>query len=196
MDIFSHGLWAGAIAKGINNKNGRLSYWKTFCWGIFPDVFAFAIPFIVLFWGLITGNAAFSQFRSPEDGGPATDIDSGITGLAHSLYNFSHSLVIFLFVIGLFYVAHRFFLPTRFKLRRLPWEMLGWPLHILSDIPTHTYKFFPTPFLYPFFSTKINGYAWAHPLFLAIDYGLLILVYAYLWRKSLFKRNLKNSPKL
>ena len=97
--------------------------------------------------------------------------------------------VIFLFVIGLFYVAHRFFLPTRFKLRRLPWEMLGWPLHILSDIPTHTYKFFPTPFLYPFFSTKINGYAWAHPLFLAIDYGLLILVYAYLWRKSLFKRN-------
>ena len=117
MDIFSHGLWAGAIAKGINNKNEknrgyRLSYWRTFFWGMFPDLFAFTIPFIALLWGLATGNAAFSQFRSPEDGDLAADTDSGMLGLAHHLYNFSHSFVIFLFVIGLLYITYRFLLPA------------------------------------------------------------------------------------
>ena len=200
MDIFSHGLWAGAIAKGINNKNkkktargsgARLSYWRTFFWGVFPDLFAFTIPFVALLWSLIAGGATLTQFRGPEDGGPAADTDSGLLGLAYHLYNFSHSIVIFLMVIGLIYIAHRFIAPSRLKLKRVPWEMLGWPLHILMDIPTHTYKFFPTPFLYPLFGIKLNGYAWAHPLFLLIDWAALLAVYLYLWRDSLRKRKIK-----
>lgn len=188
MDIFSHGLWAGALTKGINNKleknnssepKHQLSYWKAFFWGIFPDLFAFTAPFAWGIWEVLTGQIHFSDFRPPNPGEPPPLDNSWIFQLAHHLYNFSHSFIIFGAVIGLIWLIKKKFY----------WEMSGWLLHIIMDIPTHSYRFFPTPFLFPLSGFKFtHGFSWATPWFLTLDWVLLIIVYFYLWRKAIFKK--------
>ena len=41
MDIFSHGLWAAAAAKGVNKSQNkrRVNVWAMAMWGVFPDLF-------------------------------------------------------------------------------------------------------------------------------------------------------------
>ena len=160
MDIISHGLWTGAVAKAANIKKEKpLNFWAAAWWGVFPDLFAFTIPFLGLLWNL--------NLREP----PPSDT-LWIFKLATSLYNVSHSAVIFLIVFGLVWLV----------LRRPVWEMSGWVLHILMDIFTHSYRFFPTPVFWPLFGWKFNGISWANPWFLAINYAALIFVYLALWK--------------
>jgi len=57
MDIFSHGLWAIVAYKGTNDfvlkpkSKKSLKVWLAAFWGIFPDLFSFAIPFVWIFGG-------------------------------------------------------------------------------------------------------------------------------------------------
>lgn len=54
MDIFSHGLWAGAAYKAVNKKAKKpLNVWLAGFWGVFPDLFAFTIGFAWIFGSLI-----------------------------------------------------------------------------------------------------------------------------------------------
>jgi hypothetical protein len=183
MDIFSHGLWAGALAEGLNqshrlpkNKVGRLHFGWTVWWGLFPDLFAFALPFTFLIFHQLTGYGPDFQFPAQE---PVPAFQAKIFQLVSIQYGMSHSLVVFAFVFGIIVLL-------RGK-RRVPWEMLGWCLHILMDIPTHSYRFYPTPFLWPISMIKFNGFSWATPWFIITDYSLLIIVYLYLgyrrWKK-------------
>jgi hypothetical protein len=179
MDILSHGLWASAAAQGVNfsprlhiRLKRKLSVPWTFFWGVFPDLFAFTAPFAWMIWQVVTGHANFSEFRPPQE--PAAPDTLPMFHLASSLYNISHSLVIF-FV---------FFAVGSLVMRRLIWEMFGALLHILSDIPTHAYTFFPTPFLWPLSDIKVNGFSWGTPWFLLLDYSLLIVIYTLLYRKK------------
>jgi len=64
-----------------------------------------------------------------------------------------------------------------FFVRRVPWEVGGWLVHILIDIPSHSYKFYPTPFLWPFSEWKFDGWSWGAPIFMIINYSLIIGVY-------------------
>ena len=59
--------------------------------------------------------------------------------------------------------------------------MLGWGLHILIDIPTHSYQFYPTPLLWPVSSWKFNGFSWTTPWFIIVNYLAILLVYALLY---------------
>lgn len=179
MDIFSHGLWAGAAAQGANLSprlsvriKRRLSISQAFFWGVFPDLFAFAIPFVWMIWQLVIGHADVSEFKPPQE--PAAPDTLPVFALASSLYNISHSIIIFFILFGV----------VTLVMRRPVWEMLGALLHILSDIPTHSYAFFPTPFLWPISNFKFNGFSWGTTWFLALDYSLLILVYLLLYRKK------------
>lgn len=62
MDIVSHGLWAGAAYKAINLKREKaFNIWFAAFWGVFPDLFAFSIPFLWIFWQLFSGNSHFSD---------------------------------------------------------------------------------------------------------------------------------------
>ncbi len=91
--------------------------------------------------------------------------------LAWQLYQISHSLFVFSAVFGLAWLAGR----------RPVLELLGWPLHILIDIPSHTLRFFPTPFLWPASSYYFNGISWANRWFLLVNYSAIAAVYAALW---------------
>jgi hypothetical protein len=178
MDIFAHGLWAGAGAKALNKrKNARkVNIWAMVLWGMFPDLFAFTIPFIWLLGGFVFGGFHLSQFSAyhPHVAEPTNASFFWPLQISNSLYNISHSLIIFSIVfLGVW---------AYFKQARL--ELLGWLLHILMDVPTHTYAFFPTPIFWPLFGWKFNGISWAVPWFMVLNYSLILLVYALLSRKK------------
>lgn len=164
MDIVAHGLWTAVGARAINlNRKRRINPFLAAWWGVFPDLFAFTVPFV---WLLVSGY----RFHSPDAEPPPTDSHQALR-LASSLYNLSHSAVVFVAVVVIL------FLLTR----RVRLEMYGWLLHILIDIPTHSYRFFPTPFLWPISEFKFNGFSWADPRFMVVNYGLLVVVYVVLW---------------
>jgi hypothetical protein len=161
MDIFAHGLWTAAAATGINRKAGThirpgVAAW----WGVFPDLFAFTVPVGLVVWQRVT--------RSPEvlQGGRMPRLD-----LAWRLYHVSHSLVVFSLAFGLVWLVAR----------RPILAMLGWPLHILIDIPLHTARFFPTPFLWPVSSFHVSGISWGNRWFMLCNYTALAIVYLVLW---------------
>ena len=155
MDIVSHGLWGG-LAFGRNTKK---SFWLSFFCGIAPDLFSFGLFSVMNILGLVSG---------PDWSGGPPDPQT-IPQYVHMLYNITHSFVIFFVVF--FFV---------WLIRKKPlYEMLAWPLHILMDIPTHSTKFFPTPFLWPFVDYRVDGISWAHPFIFFPNWILLIALYLY-----------------
>lgn len=176
MDVFAHTLWAAAAARGVNLKleADHSAYrfnigWAAF-WGVIPDLFAFTIPFIWVFWQRMI-------LRHPVDfirpGIEPTGTAAKMMELSHNLYNISHSVIVFAIVFGLVWA-----------LRGQPyWELSAWLLHIVIDVPTHTKDFFPTPILWPVSSLKFSGISWAEPWFMAVNYGALVLVYLLLYFK-------------
>ena len=175
MDILAHGLWAGAAAKGLNKKRvGKpLSFWKTAFWGIFPDLFAFTLGFAWLFGNLIFGGMSFSDLPRPGEIEPAAQDTLPIFRLTSLLYSISHSAVIFFIVFGIIFLI----------LRRPIWELGGWFIHILLDIPTHSYQFYPTPFLWPLSGWKFDGFSWGTPWFLVLNYSVIVVAYLLLRKK-------------
>ncbi len=178
MDIISHGLWAGIGTKIANRKNKslKLSFKLAFFWGMFPDLFAFTFPFLRMVWNYAIRGSTFTDLRHHYGAQPpwwATD-HYPILGIASYLYNLSHSLIIF----GIVFITVA--LLNHMNLKRAPWEMIGWFLHIISDIPTHTANFFTTPFLWPISSYRfVHGFSWATDWFMILNYSLLLGFYVF-----------------
>src|SRR3989344_5031327 len=127
MDVFSHGLWAGAAGRGINRCGGRkVSAWRSAAWSMFPDVIAFAPGFVWFFWNIAFSGMTVADLPRPDDVEPAARDTLLIFRVTSMLYNMSHSIFLF-FLVSMIVVA---------LVRRVPWEMGGWLLHILIDIPT------------------------------------------------------------
>lgn len=168
MDIISHGLW-GAVAFGRRN---RLSFWIAFFFGIAPDLLSF---------GFYTAGTWVGVFDHPDWSSGQHPDPSAIPIFVHSLYNVTHSLVVFAAVFGLVWL-----------IRKKPfWLMSAWGLHILFDIPTHSDGFFPTPFLWPLSDFRVDGIPWSHPIIFFPNVALLIGL--YLWFFVIRKRRLKHS---
>ena len=155
MDIVSHGLW-GAVGFGRRNRS---SFWLAFVIGLAPDLLSFGVLWTAVVLGLAE-RPDFSHGTPPE---------SSIPQYVHHLYNVTHSFIVFL-------VA---FLLIRFLLRRPLWELGAWGLHVLVDVPTHSYAFFPTPILWPLFNWKFDGWQWTTPTILIPNFVLLAMVYTW-----------------
>lgn len=125
MDIVSHGLWGG-IAFG---RKSRFSYWFAFTIGLAPDLLSFGILWTAATFGL-SPKPDFSNGTPPE---------SSIPAYVHRLYEVTHSFVVFLAA----------FLIVWWLWKRPVWELGAWGLHVIMDVPTHSYAFFPTPVLWP-----------------------------------------------
>jgi hypothetical protein len=141
---------------------------------MFPDLFAFTVPFTLALWQGVTASPGTAVH-----GGRLPRLD-----LAWQLYHYSHSLVVFAAVFALVWLV----------CRRPVLAMLGWPLHILIDIPTHTAQFFPTPFLWPISSFQASGISWANRWFMLCNYTALAAVYFLLWRSR--RRAVAKPPSL
>jgi hypothetical protein len=175
MDILAHTLWVTAGAKKINKirekKNlDKINLIRATFWGIFPDLFAFTIPFIILFWNIIKGQQPLNFIERHQ-------ISSGFDWV-HYLYQYSHSLIIFVIIFLLIWLI----------IKKPPLPLLGWAFHILIDIPSHSLAFFPTPFLFPI-STYVfpYGIAWSNAWFMIINYSALLIV----WSKIIFEKYFK-----
>ena len=167
MDIISHGLYGG-IAFG---RKSKMTFWIAFFFGVAPDLFSFGIFFM---------QRLFTTGFDMSHSGPP-DIAT-IPAYVSSMYNITHSLVVFLLVFGLVWIVTK----------RPQHLMLGWPLHILVDIPTHSNKFFPTPFLWPLSDFHVNGISWGHWFIFFPNVALLIVLYSWFY---LTKKSPKEKPR-
>ncbi|MDI6717535.1 MAG: hypothetical protein QMD86_00575 [Patescibacteria group bacterium] len=186
MDIFSHGLWAGAAYKALRQKQiqyknkNLLKPLQAAFWGIFPDIFSFTPVFIWLFGNLVLGTIDFQNLPKPDGIEPAQKDTLPIFRLTSMLYNASHSIIIFLIVFGFALIIKRILFSEN---QIMTWEMGAWLFHISIDIPTHSYQFYPTPFLWPISDWKFNGFSWGTPWFMIINYSALAVVYIILSKK-------------
>lgn len=155
MDIISHGFWGG-IAFGRKN---RRSFWLSFLFGVLPDLLSFGLFTPLSFLGFVHG-VDWSHGLPPP---------SVIPQVIYTLYNWTHSFIVFLLL----------FLVVAVILRRPLWELSAWGLHIFMDIFTHSYAFFPTPFLWPLSSFKVNSIPWISPEILVPDVILLAVLYGW-----------------
>lgn len=185
MDIFSHGLWTGAAAELLNRTKFKMRprklhvIWTAF-WGVFPDLFAFGLPMSVIIVRSLFGLP--NQYTpDPVDFEPAGDPAALFRGSSSAaeiffsrlpafFYHVSHSIFVFAAIFGLVWLL----------CKRPVWEMGGWLFHILIDIPTHSYRFYPTPFLWPLSGFKFNSFSWAEPWFLVPNYIAILIVYLLL----------------
>ncbi|HYW42111.1 MAG TPA: hypothetical protein VE959_04590 [Bryobacteraceae bacterium] len=161
MEIVAHGLWAAAAAitaKRSTNASIRVGW--TIWWSVFPDVLAFGPSVAVGVWLRLTGGV---------HGGHVPHVNLGLP-----LYPAGHSLLVFLLLFGI----------TTILTRRIVFELLGWLLHILIDIPTHSFSYYATRFLWPISDFRIDGIAWWTPWFWISTYVALATVYVVLWRKG------------
>ena len=154
MDILSHGLWGG-IAFGRSN---RPSFWLAFVVGLAPDLLSF---------GILYGAVTLGMADAP-DFSHGTPPESTIPQYVHQLYNVTHSFLVFLLVFLLVWHLHR----------QPLWELAAWGLHVLVDVPTHSFAFFPTPVFWPLSNWKFDGWQWMTPVILVSNYVLLAVCYA------------------
>jgi len=163
MDILSHSLWGG-IALGRKKKSDFI---YSLILSVLPDILAEGTMFGLIFLGV-------KNMPSIEHGHP------NITEFpiyAQNFYNATHSLIIFITVFVIIWA-----------IRKKPFMLLlAWALHIIIDIPTHSYALFPTPFLWPVSEYKMNGIPWDKSIILIPDIILLFFLYV-LWF-FLCKRN-------
>jgi len=153
MDTLAHGLWGGAAFGQKPNQ------WKwAFILGMCPDLFSFG-PFFLTHIGDIGERWAHHHFGPPDH--------RMIPAYVYHAYNVTHSLVIF---AVLAFIAWKLY-------GRDAWPIGAWGLHILFDIPTHSTRFFPTPYLWPFHTPFVDGYPWAHARFMLINYACIGLTY-------------------
>lgn len=169
MDVFAHTLWTNAVFHLKYSQARKMRYLAAF-FGVIPDL----IGFTPLFIYMIVSGRFFSGEQFP------FTPTNWTFGFAEQAYNFTHSAVIFLAAMVIVNLIinlvkyHKQPLTYRFYFF---WPILGWLLHILIDIPTHP-DFYHTPFLYPLSDYQYTGgVSWAHPTFMAINYGLLICAY-------------------
>ncbi len=82
--------------------------------------------------------------------------------------------------------------------RRIVFELLGWLLHILIDIPTHSFSYYATRLLWPVSDYRIDGIALWTPWFWAATYGALGVAWFLLWKRGAYRQrgtSEPNSPK-
>jgi len=82
------------------------------------------------------------------------------------MYGLTHSI----FVFGA--VSAIIFLITG----NMPIYLWAWLIHILIDIPTHSRKFLPTPFLWPLSDWKFPGFSWGQKWFMITNWSAIIIV--------------------
>jgi len=163
MDIASHGLW---VAAALGRKSKK-DFWTAFFFGLAPDALSVGIFWISVFLGF-DGRPNFKDGHL---------YASMLPQYLQMLYNATHSLVIFAVIFMIIWVI----------LKRPYWLLSAWGIHILIDIPTHSEKFFPTPFLWPVNDYKVFSLSWSDPRIFIPNLILLAIVYGwwgFSWRKN------------
>ncbi|MDQ3018661.1 MAG: metal-dependent hydrolase [bacterium] len=192
MDVLAHTLWTNAVFHYKYHHSRKMRYTAAF-FGVAPDLIGFAPLFIYL---IVSGRMFQERF-------PFGDQSNWTFAFAEQAYNYTHSLVIFAAIfIAVLLIGNVYFYIRNKKNARHPerqrrisfwffWPMLGWLIHILIDIPTHP-DFYQTPMFFPLSDFRSShGVSWGHPVFMAVNYGLLVMIYVALF----YYKKRKNASK-
>jgi hypothetical protein len=166
VDVIAHGLWAAAAATAAKRAGARVQVRSVACWAMFPDVLAFGPSVALGLWLRLAGGVGH---QGSLHGGHLPHAHIGLP-----LYPIGHSLIVFAAVLGL----------SALVTRRLVVGLSGWLLHILIDIPTHSFRYYATRFLWPLSNYAFDGVPWWTPWSLGFTYGGLALAYLLLWKKG------------
>jgi hypothetical protein len=195
MDTLSHGLWATAVAKGVNLKfPKKIKLGWMALWGISPDVFSFTPVIIWMLWQIFYKGVDFSDIPRPETMPPEVRDAFFVFRLSETLYHISHSFVIFLvlFFLAWIFCWYKFKNKQKSEITTLKhanhqisrctpyWEMTGWFIHIVMDIPTHSKTLYPTLFLWPLSDCFFDGDSWGNMPFIITNYTSLLIVFILL----------------
>lgn len=143
-------------------------------WGIFPDLLAFGLPFAVFAANYLSGGVEnFFPLSSAIRNLPENF--SWVFSWIGSFYPLGHSLLVFAAI----------FLILKIIFRKFYWGMLGWPLHIVIDIFSHSINLYPTPFLWPISEYRFPyGAQWSGPVFMIANYSLLLIFFSILFLRG------------
>ena len=147
MDFLAHGLWGGVLF----GRKSRPWWLAAFLIGMAPDLISFG-------WYVVSRPERWMIFPP----------------YVYSLYNVTHSLVVWAAVSGTLWYFRKSF----------PWILGGWGLHILCDMPLHDISFFPTPYLWPLKTPFIDGIRWAQPAIMIPNYAALLAAHVIGYRYS------------
>ena len=158
MDVVAHGLWGGTLFYA----RGRKKFLAAVLIGVAPDLLAFGTFFVTHPEWLTL------RLAGKLSGPPPLAL---LPPYVFYAYNLTHSLVVW---------AIAFFVLWGL-MKKPPWLLGAWLLHILCDIPTHASSYFPTPFLWPFPTPFVNGIPWSTPWFMAVNYATVFAAYCALF---------------
>ncbi len=170
MDIVAHGLWAGAavVALAPRRRPTRGVLGATVALGVLPDL-VHMLP--VVAWAIATRDASSAwqyAIATPGHGPAMPDL---VQLLAHHLHCLLHSAV----------VAALVTVVVAWRWQRFWWPLLGWWLHIVIDVFTHSADFYPSPVFYPLTYWGFDGVAWNQPVFQLANYLALAGACGWLW---------------
>lgn len=159
MDILAHMLWTNLAFQQASDETRFLAV----ALSIGPDLTAF-VPAIGY---SIFKNKGKDLRERPSDAN-FEKINKATPWWVFRLYDISHGIPIWMALTSIWWLLAG----------AIPLAALGWLGHIVVDIPTHSRRFFPTPFLWPISKFNVDGVNWSTPWFMAVNYGSLILLYA------------------
>jgi hypothetical protein len=87
-----------------------------------------------------------------------------------TLYQYTHSLFLFAIVFAVIYYFSK---PIAII-------SLAWPLHSVLDIFTHPASYYPTPYLFPFYSPFMPAIDYRSFWFKVFNFSLIVIVLIYL----------------
>jgi len=157
MDVVAHGLWGGALF----SPQGRKRFFAGVALGMAPDLLSFGV------FHATHPEWLTERLLGKISGPPAL---ATLPPYVFHAYNLTHSLVVWAAAFMLLWAL----------IKKPPWLLVAWLLHILCDIPSHVTSYFPTPFLWPLPTPFIDGIPWSTPWLMAANYAALLIVYSWL----------------
>ena len=171
MDIVAHTLWAAVGVAVLQRRRplSRPTVIATLALAALPDVLQL-LP-IALWWLFADGSFADLRGYTVAVPGQEPGLPPLVQLWSHHLHCVMHSAPIAALVTGVLWAA-----------RRALWmPLLGWWLHIVIDVVTHSADFYTVPVLYPFTERGFDGIAWTTPWFMVLNYVALVIVGVSLW---------------
>lgn len=167
MDIVAHGLWAALLCRwqGRERPMRRTTTALTVGMAMAPDLVQLT-PIVISALVLPEGWTALqAYFHALPHYLPV--LPPLVEALMHHLHCTMHSALVATAVTWLVW----------WRLQRLWWPLLGWWMHIVIDVFTHSADFYPSPVLYPITQQGFDGWAWNDPWLLMVNYIFILLLW-------------------
>ena len=171
MDILSHTLWVVAGVEVARRRRiivGRRDIVASAILAALPDV----IHLVPVFAWVLLGNGSLASLYQYAIALPGDEpsMPAIVVLTAHHLHCIMHSGIVAGAITALVWLMHQ----------RLWIPLLAWWSHILIDVFTHSDDYYPSPIFYPITYWGFDGFAWNRPAFVAMNYTLLVALYAWL----------------